>query len=198
MNPVEIPEKATTGVKVLVVNATDADVTNSGFTFWLEGAEGKFAIDHTTGTITVSGAFDRRVENHYSVQVWVSDQGAPPRLNHSVLYINVTDSNTPPTFVNISNSSVTRYRFDVREDAPVGFSVGRVLALDPDPGSSGQVRYVISTGNSDHVFLLGETTGDLTLAKWLDFESVQLYRYDKRLRLEVKVFYTKPAAKTTS
>ncbi|XP_025089926.1 protocadherin Fat 4-like [Pomacea canaliculata] len=160
VNPVEIPEKATTGAKVLVVNVTDADVTNSGFTFWLEGAEGKFAIDHTTGTITVSGAFDRRVQNHYNVQVWVSDQGAPPRLNHSLLYINVTDSNTSPTFVNISNSSVIRYRFDVREDAPVGFSVGRVLALDPDPGSSGQVRYVISTGNSDHVFLLGETTGD--------------------------------------
>ena len=57
----------------------------------------------------------------------------------------------------------------VPEDRPVGYVVGRVSAVDPDPGDNGVVRYYVSGGGE---FISVDTVdGTLSLARPLDYET---------------------------
>lgn len=122
------------------------------------------------------GAFDRRLQKTYEVDVWVSDNGLPPLFNSSVLYVNITNSNTNPIFVNSSQATVFYYNFYVPENTAVGSEVGHVYTSDPDSGSSGQVSYNYSVRNPDSdVFRLDATTGILTLVRGLNYEEKRHY-----------------------
>ena len=62
------------------------------------------------------------------------------------------------------------YRFTVSEDASTGHPVGTVTATDPD--DSDTVRYEITSGNEDDAFAVGESSGSITVAGDLDYETV--------------------------
>lgn len=167
------------GSFVLDVTATDADVTQSGdFLFFLGSpASGKFAINSSTGEVTVAAPFDRRIQKDYHLTVSVSDNQAPPKMNSTVVHVIITDSNSAPEFVDSSNSTVRNgYNFTVSEMKDVGFVFGQVKAADPDSGSSGDVRYLIESGNDQEKFALNADTGALSLQKKLDFEEEISYR----------------------
>ena len=78
---VQIPENATVGRSVLTVSAQDRDVTQTGhFLFFLGSSpSGKFAINSSSGEITVSAPFDRRIQTDYDVTISVSDNSDPPQ-----------------------------------------------------------------------------------------------------------------------
>ena len=182
---VEVPENATAGSPVLTVTAHDRDVTQSGhFLFFLgSSASGKFAINDSSGEVTVTAPFDRRVRKDYDVTITVSDNSAPPKMNSSVLHVVITDSNSAPYFVNSSDVSVSQYAFSVNETLAVGLVFGRVKALDQDSGSSGQVRYSIQSGDDLGKFELHPTTGELSLRQRLDFEERKSYRWGYSFRM---------------
>ncbi|XP_076439780.1 protocadherin Fat 4-like [Babylonia areolata] len=175
---VDVPENATVGTHVMTVTARDRDVTHRRSFLFYFGASpsGKFAINSSSGEITVAAPFDRRLQKDYDVTVTVSDNSAPPKMNSTTLHVVITDSNSAPVFVDASGSSVALYSFNISEEEPVGSVVGRVTAQDPDTGSSGQVRYTIDSGNEQGTFGLDGTTGRLSLQQKLDHEQKASYR----------------------
>ena len=60
------------------------------------------------------------------------------------------------------------YDFTVSEDASTGDSVGTVSATDPDTGDT--VTYLITAGNEDGKFAIGEGSGEITVGAALDYE----------------------------
>ncbi|KAI8795048.1 protocadherin-16 [Biomphalaria glabrata] len=172
-SPISVFENAQSGQSVSVVSATDADISNAGFTFYIEtGTDGKFEINSSTGLITTSGQFDRRLKSFYNFSVNVLDHGSPPRSASKFLVVNIVDSNTAPIFVKdlTSRQEVARYSFNISEDRPVGTKVGSLYAYDPDFGSSGQLKYSISFQEPINTFVLDSTDGQLTLNRILNYE----------------------------
>ena len=65
------------------------------------------------------------------------------------------------------------YSFTVSEDAEVYASVGTTSATDED--TSDTVSYSITTGNGDGKFDIDSSTGEITVAELLDFETTSSY-----------------------
>lgn len=149
------------------VNASDRDVSNDGFTFWLgQGSDGKFNISMTDGRIYTRDHFDRKSKQHYSLRVFVSDHGHPPKIANKSLSVHITDSNSKPIFDNNS-----QYIIKVPENTTVGSTIGSVHADDQDFGSSGQVGYYIPSNTvGKNMFSVDHKSGNLTLRKELNFE----------------------------
>lgn len=156
---------------VTAVRAQDLDVTNSRFYYFLkDGSDGKFNIDLDSGVITLAISLDRRQKAVYNITVIVLDSGTPPYMVAGNIIIEVADSNTAPEFVDEFNNSKSSYIFNVKENLTVGDFVGSLYARDPDAGSSGELSFKILTDDSDGTFTLGTDSGNLTLAKPLDYE----------------------------
>ncbi|GFS06770.1 protocadherin-16 [Elysia marginata] len=137
-----VPENSESGAVVATIGATDPDISNRGFTFWLgNGGQGKFSLDQTSGVLTVSGRLDRRVATSYNLTLHASDYGAPPRIVQATVSVAVEDSNTGPVFLNSQGDRTSQFEFNVTEDAPVGKLLGILRAFDPDTGSSGDLSF---------------------------------------------------------
>ena len=65
------------------------------------------------------------------------------------------------------------YSFSVSEDVSTGDSVGSVSATDPDEGDT--VSYSITGGNEGGKFAIGGSTGEITVAGALDYETTPSY-----------------------
>lgn len=68
--------------------------------------------------------------------------------------------------------TITDQTFSVAEDATIGSSIGIVLAADAD---GDLLTFSIKGGSSDGVFAINGSSGELSLAKTLDFESSSSY-----------------------
>ena len=77
-------------------------------------------------------------------------------------------ANCPPTFTDAP------YAFSVAEDVTFGGEVGTVTATDPNAGDT--VGYGILAGNTGRVFAIEVTTGAITVAGVLDYETSSSYR----------------------
>ena len=80
--------------------------------------------------------------------------------------------NSPPSF------GQSTYSFTILEDSSIGSRVGVVSATDPDIGDT--VTYSIVSGNSAGKFALSATTGEVTLARSIDYETSASYRLTVR------------------
>ena len=65
------------------------------------------------------------------------------------------------------------YTFEVPEDAAVGDAVGTVSATDPDEADN--LTYSITAGNEDGKFAIDASTGTITVAVALDYETTSEY-----------------------
>ncbi|XP_012946080.1 protocadherin Fat 1, partial [Aplysia californica] len=172
--PFKVPENASIGEVVTALGATDRDVTNQGFTFWLsDGGQGKFRLNDTTGLLEVSGHLDRRLTQTYQLTVAVSDHGQPPRHSWDQLQVEVESSNSRPEFV--GDLRPLTASINVSESLPLGALLITLAASDPDLGSSGQLTFSVVSGNEDGVFDLDPHSGNLTLAKSLNYELTTEY-----------------------
>ncbi|XP_067672062.1 protocadherin Fat 4-like [Haliotis asinina] len=166
---ISVPENAVVGQVIADVNASDADVSNSGFTYWLTRTDGKFAINASTGVLIVDEEFDRSVQDNYNIGIHVSDHGIPPKFSDDSLTVVIIDSNNAPVF------NKTEFTFSVFENASIDAMVGKLAAYDVDRGSSGDIRYSFISGNNDGVFSVGSSSGEISLLKSLDYEHKHSY-----------------------
>ena len=77
-------------------------------------------------------------------------------------------ANCPPAFTNAP------YTFEVAEGAAVDDPVGTISATDPDADDT--VTYSVTDGNDDGHFALDGSTGVITVAGVLDYETTPSYR----------------------
>ena len=173
--PFSVAENSTNGTEVGTVIATDPDQTspNKTLTYVITSgnAEGVFDINSRTGVVTVVGVLDYETTPSYSLEVTVTDGGSPSLSDTGTITITVTDVNEAPT------ASVAT--FEVAENSATGTEVGTVVGADQDDprttSPNNTLTYAITDGNTGDVFAIHSTTGDITVAGALDFETTDEY-----------------------
>ncbi len=174
-----IAENAATGTNVgLPIAASDPDAAQT-LTYAITGGnpDNAFAINPTTGQLTVgvsAGGLDFETTPTYALTVRVTDNAATPASSSATITVNVIDVSEAPVVVPGQTRSIA-------ENAAIGTNVGlAVAASDPDAGQT--LTYAIISGNTGGAFAINASTGQLTVAGLLDFETTASYTLTVRVR----------------
>ena len=179
-----IAEDATHSATVGIITGVDADKDTLTYSM-TAGNAGVFALDSTTGVITVNGEnkLDYETTPSYSLTVAVSDGSLTAT---ATVAITVTDINEAPTITsstftiteNATNSAtvgtITGSTFTIAEDADDGATVGTLTGDDADKDT---LTYSITAGNAGNAFALDSATGVITVngENILDYETTPFY-----------------------
>eukprot|EP00794_Sanderia_malayensis_P011813 gene11813-13037_t len=168
-----VSESANIGDIVLRVAAVDVDDgANKVISYAIVqgNGQGAFRVDASTGDVRVRAALNHESQSQYELIVNARDQGIPSLSQNATVHIRVLDVNDmKPSFLPVNISAV-------REDASIGELIATIRAIDNDGGDNGRVSFEIMTGNDDGSFNLDSKTGELKVAKALDYERVQIYK----------------------
>ncbi|MBC6424874.1 MAG: cadherin repeat domain-containing protein [Ekhidna sp.] len=158
-----ITEDAALNKEVGTVKATDdGELT---FTITAGNTGDVFAIDEGSGQITVVKALNFETKDTYTLTIQVQD---PEKLtSNAEVTVTVTDVNEAPMFAS------AKYTQDVPENTAVDGDVVTVSATDEDGGD--MLNHTITAGNTGDVFAIDGNTGQITVAKALDFETKDTY-----------------------
>ena len=85
------------------------------------------------------------------------------------------DSNSAPIFIDAAKSKTDTFDFKIPENATSGDIMGQLTTYDPDLGASGSLTFTIETGNVGGLFHIDPKSGELSLAKTLNFEDRENY-----------------------
>ncbi|KAK1806166.1 hypothetical protein P4O66_000057 [Electrophorus voltai] len=172
-----IPEMSPVGTTVVQVTATDADDpmfgNNAKLIYSIVQGEPYFSVEPKTGIIVTSWPnMDRETSEKYLVVVQVKDM-----LGFTGGYSATTTVTITLTDVNDNGPMFQHnlYTFGIAESAPVGTTVGRVMAKDADVGVNAIMNYSL-VGLEENATFRVQTDpvtqeGIVTLAKPLDYES---------------------------
>ena len=125
----EIDENATVGTVVgVTAAAADADATTNTITYTLQDNDGgRFAIDSSSGVVTVAGAIDREADGA-SRNITVRATSADGSFTDQVMAININDVDEFDVGAISDTDGTTN---EVAENAGIGTSVG-ITALASD------------------------------------------------------------------
>lgn len=162
-----VNENSPNGTNVGTVTATDPEVPPQTLSYSITAGNtgGAFAINATSGQITVLGALDFENLNTYTLTVQVCDNAAPSACGQATVTVNVTN-------VNDVAPTITTPSFSVAENSPNGTVVGTIGVADADgPGTS----FTVNGGTGQALFNVNASSGQITVAGALDFESQSSY-----------------------
>ncbi|SDC37260.1 cadherin domain-containing protein [Williamwhitmania taraxaci] len=152
-----IDENANNSTAVGLVLATDPDYGTlfQGWTITAGNTSDAFAIDASTGAITVnqSSALDFETTPTFTLSVTVSD-GLHTSATET-LTINLTN-------VNDNTPEITSTSFTIDENSPVNFVVGKVEVSDKD-GDLNPLTVTIKGGNTGDAFAYDNASGNLVV-----------------------------------
>jgi len=134
-----------------------------------------FRIDSRSGVISTRSSLDRETSDSYHLLVTASDMAASQSerktATASVLVKILDDNDNYPQF------SERTYTVQVPEDQwGDDNTVAHIRATDADQGNNAAIRYAIIGGNTQSQFSIDSMSGDVSLVKPLDYESVRSYR----------------------
>ncbi|XP_069832321.1 protocadherin-23 [Dendropsophus ebraccatus] len=168
---IHVPENQDLGL-IHKVLAVDQDAGSNGrVQVQIIGGNtgGYFAINNTSGELWTTRSLDREDVSSFTIIVECHDLGSPKKTATAKVHIKVLDENdNPPTFAK------SQYRTSVREDLAVGSVVLSLRAYDVDQGLNGEVTYSV-IDDTQGVFMINNTTGDIVTAKALDRELKHQY-----------------------
>ncbi|XP_058505655.1 protocadherin gamma-A4-like isoform X31 [Solea solea] len=132
-----VMENSPKGTYVTTVNATDVDFgSNSLITYHFSdsrsGFGNLFAIDETTGVISVTDLIDYEKDKKYELRIDAKDQGGLRDEGKVIIEVSDVNDNAPTI-------SVTSFTSPVSEDSPPGTTLGIINVKDNDSGENGQV-----------------------------------------------------------
>uniref|UniRef100_A0A8C6DGE9 Cadherin 19 n=1 Tax=Moschus moschiferus TaxID=68415 RepID=A0A8C6DGE9_MOSMO len=180
-----VPEMSPEGTLVIQVTASDADDPSSGnnarLVYSLLQGQPYFSIEPTTGKIRISSKMDRELQDEYWVIIQAKDMiGLPGALSGTTsVLIKLSDVNdNKPIFKD------SLYRLTVSESAPVGTSIGKIMAYDSDIGENAEMDYSIEDDSRTFDVITNNETqeGIIILKKKVNFEDQNHYR----IRAKVK------------
>ncbi len=162
-----VDENAAVGTAVgITASATDGDATTNGITYSLDDdAGGQFAIDPTTGVVTVAGAIDREAGATRSITIRAtSDDGSTTTQSYTITINDLDEFDITP----ISDSDAAVDAVD--ENAAIGTAVGiTALASDGDATTNG-ITYSLDD-DAGGQFAIDPATGVVTVAGAIDRET---------------------------
>nr|XP_057919404.1 protocadherin alpha-C2 [Doryrhamphus excisus] len=175
---VNMTENSPIGTTVMKLNAEDLDEgPNSelvySFTLYTsEKTQDVFALNPSTGEITVKGTIDYEDMKFYEMHVEARDKGDYPLLGQCKVVVHVTDMND-----NYPEITIQSVKNTVNEDVPVGTVIALVAISDRDTGDNGKVHLYVQDSIP---FILnksseGEMHYELLVSEPLDRESVPDY-----------------------
>uniref|UniRef100_A0A8C1UX45 Cadherin-12 n=1 Tax=Cyprinus carpio TaxID=7962 RepID=A0A8C1UX45_CYPCA len=172
-----IPEMCPTGTTVIQVTATDADDpmfgNNAKLIYSILEGEPYFSVEPKTGIIVTSWPnMDREARETYLVVVQVKDMlgltgGYSATTTVTISLMDVNDNG--PTFQH------NLYTFAISESAPVGTTLGRIMADDGDVGLNAKMNYSLEDLEESSTFTIqtdpDTQEGIVILAQPLDYET---------------------------
>ncbi|MFN7124153.1 MAG: cadherin repeat domain-containing protein, partial [Hydrogenophaga sp.] len=120
----------------------------------------------TGDVIVAQDRLDFEDTSLFRLTVSVTDNAPAPLTATATATIRLTDVNERPT---IQAAALT-----VDENSLAGVLAGRLTATDPDAGDS--VRWAITGGNTGGAFSVHQVTGELRVARVLDYLTLDEYR----------------------
>nr|CAG4640600.1 EOG090X0007 [Eulimnadia texana] len=169
-----VPESAALNQNVIQLKASDGNDygINAEIEYIKVGGNGSefFNIEKESGWVTVNGPLFGRRDMELVLIARAVDKGVPPQHDEALVRLVVTGENrNVPVFTALS------YQVIVPESEPLGSAVVTVTATDNDNGPNGVVRYAIVSGNDQQNFAIDPTTGAVTVAKPLDYDTLQKF-----------------------
>ena len=149
-----VAEQAVTGTVVGTVSGTDPDASDTKSYSLTDTAGGRFAIDPSSGVLTVADGslLNYEAAASHSVTVQVTDSGGQSYTE--TFTINLTNVNEGPSDLALSASSVA-------EQAVTGTVVGTVSGTDPDASDTKSYSLTDTAGGR---FAIDPSSGVLTVA----------------------------------
>ena len=161
-----VAEDAADGASVsytLVSNANDAGQTLS-YAITGGDTDSAFVMNSGTGALSLANpsVLDYETTTSYSLEVTVTDDGSPAKAGTATITVAVVDVNEVPT---ATSRAVTINEHFSLSTTIVGANID---GQDQDAGDV--LSYEITAGNDDGLFQINTATGDISLAKSVNFE----------------------------
>ncbi|OCT88214.1 protocadherin Fat 2 [Xenopus laevis] len=173
MYEVSLLNSAPITTEVVQARATDLDQGINAiirYSILSGNTEGYFAIDPTSGVISVAKALEHPSKNHFIMTVVAIDQGTPQFQDTTTVNIYVKPSDaSPPRFVS------AEYVVEMSELMPIGSFVAMVSAT-----SWSSINYEIRDGNTGGAFYINCYSGIISTMMKLDFETTSSYQLKVR------------------
>ncbi|KAM9164656.1 cadherin-19 isoform 1-T5 [Pangshura tecta] len=176
-----VPEMSPEGTSVIQVTATDGDDPAYGnsarLLYSILQGQPYFSVEPKTGVIRISSQMDRETKEQYFVIIQAKDMVGQMGgfSGTTTVTINLSDIN--------DNKPIFQQKFyymNISEAAPVGSTIGKIMAEDSDIGENAAMNYVIE-GEESLVFDIitnNETQeGIVILKERVDFESKRRYSF---------------------
>ncbi|XP_056139750.1 protocadherin-16-like [Lampris incognitus] len=175
----QIQEGQASGYLLGTLQAKDPDEGENGTIFYsLSGPRAeRFSINPNTGELCSSSPLSNSERAEYSLTVTATDRGQPPKSSICFLSVQVLSLNKPTSQINSLSVS-----FNSVEETKPGSIVGSVRLHDREVPDPGEIIYTVVGGTDrDGTFVVDRLTGDVYLARALDYER------DARYTLEIEV-----------
>ncbi|KAK1163218.1 protocadherin-20-like [Acipenser oxyrinchus oxyrinchus] len=152
------------------LTATDADSDQNGQVVYSLGPDAPpmFAINTSTGELTVSSVLDREQQDLYNFTVVAADQGTPSLETVTTVLIRVLDQNdNRPLFI------TNEFTFFIPENFPRLGEVAIINVTDADTGPNSKV--MVSILNSTVPFVMDNARGTLRCSSDIDRETADIH-----------------------
>ena len=174
---VAIPEDYPIESSVLTISASDKDVgEHAEITYELTNSvdnDNTFEVNSTTGILTLNGRLSHVRKARYQLIASARDRGNRKAVKDAVIDIMIENGSSD--LLEFENEI---YKFKLTEDDGrngkfVSREVGKISVRNP--GLQEPVSYVITNGDSEHVFKIDPKSGVISTAKHLDGEQKSFY-----------------------
>ncbi|KAK6298802.1 hypothetical protein J4Q44_G00303120 [Coregonus suidteri] len=173
-----IPENASPGTEVGIINVQDRDSENNGQVRCSIQQNVPFKLVPSIKnyySLVTTGELDRELVSDYNITIAATDEGSPPLSSYKTIQLSVADINdNPPVFMEQS------YSAQMTENNKSGSSVCSVTARDPDWRQNGTVIYSLLPGEVNGVpvssFLsVNGDTGVIHAVRSFDYEQFRSF-----------------------
>ncbi|XP_075708430.1 protocadherin-9 isoform X2 [Rhinoderma darwinii] len=179
---VHVPENAPIGTSVVQLHATDADIGSNAEIKYIYGAQVTsatkrlFALNNTTGLITVQRPLDREDTAVHKLTVLATDGSSTPA--RATVTINVTDVNDNPPNIDlryiISPINGTVY---LSEKDPTNTKIALITVSDKDTDVNSKVICFIEREVPFHLKAVYDNQYLLETSSLLDYEGTKEYSF---------------------
>ncbi|XP_071001262.1 uncharacterized protein, partial [Oncorhynchus clarkii lewisi] len=174
-----IPENASPGTEVGIINVQDRDSENNRQVRCSIQQNVPFKLVPSIKnyySLVTTGELDRELVSDYNITITATDEGSPPLSSSKSVQLSVADVNdNPPVFEEQS------YKAHVTENNKPGSSVCSVTARDPDWRQNGTVIYSLFPAEvngvqvSSFLSVNGET-GVIHAVRSFDYEQFRIFK----------------------
>lgn len=173
---VSVREEAPVGSIVVSASASDSDSgVNKRLLYELSDTTGQFAIDSTTGIVTVAKLLSVNTSwTTTKIHVTATDlNGEGISVSTFVAVTLITFD--PPFYTQPTPFPDGGIHAEISEGAQIGTVVQSIVATARHDGKDQRITYSIEAGNVGGAFTIVASTGEISVAKALDRESVEFY-----------------------